>query len=255
MLMQSPDYEYEPETKNETINSPASRSLQSFQDYSEGRLPSLVEAQLETILQSKLRPLEEELKSTVGDMVRSLLPELLQTWKQSIRNTTRFGEGGTVQNQDASLTAAPHSTGPEEWGENDLTPFFVEPLPTAFPVDTVDNSEKILQPTGSQDFTDSAYESLKPFPCNCNTSHNSFEGFNTHLQDAGPGLNSVYQSYEPTNISYSSGSSTNFEASIGTSSSRKDSSYAASIIMNGKGTNDQSIGPSFNLCDHCCGVL
>jgi hypothetical protein len=256
MLTLVSDYDYETETDRDDFNSPTSQALQNFQDFSERRLPALVESRLETIVQNTLHPLEDELKSTVGDMVRNLVSELFQTWKQSICDIPGSKDSGTIQNQEASHDPSPNRVVPEERGRDDyIAPFFIEPSHTAFPVDTIDDAEKGLQPKASQDISDSGYGSLKPLHCLCNTSQNAFEGFDTQLQGSAMGLSSIYQSCEVQNTSYSNASNTNFEATIGHSSSRDESFYATSTITDGKGAASLSIDPSYNFCNNCLGVL
>jgi hypothetical protein len=254
MLIALQDYELEPKLEAEPKGPPTLQALEGFQEFSERHLPALVETSLETIVQSRLHPFEHELKKTLGDLVRSLLSQLFQTYKESAREKPGSSEQGGMQNDP---TASESSSRPKCLDEGcsmvDLASFFIVPLPATLSSDALDESGAGLQPSSSQGLSDSGYESLQPYPCICNSSH---DPFGLQASSLATRMDSDHQTYATANASFPrarrANSDTSKEAHI---VSGGDSNSQTGSDMEGKEPERVSIDSLPNLCDHCFGLL
>jgi hypothetical protein len=78
------DYE---RVSNATAPASHSDNLSDFRQYSQTRLPSLIETHVGRILERELQPLEARIKSMVQDITRKCLSDLVRDWQ-----TSEFGK-------------------------------------------------------------------------------------------------------------------------------------------------------------------
>jgi hypothetical protein len=109
-------YEHETEAeKNRAPSSTDSGQRSNLSQYSQIRLPGLIEAHVEQILQKELRPLEARIKSMVQDIARKCVSDLVKEWQ-------------TSESRTDPLTSSQHLGEAEE-----LTHTYTEPGPPGAP--------------------------------------------------------------------------------------------------------------------------
>jgi hypothetical protein len=160
-----------------TRKSPESEEMENFQEFSRRHLPTLVEANLNPIIQAKHQVVQTEIKNVLGDIARTSLSTLFKKWKQSNSVVS-----STVDNKDGS-TLPPSLDEPrmgaeyvptDQRGESNyaLSQFFESP-PTSDPKQLHSDSSETLEDLNRIDSTPDSlnlgYSSLEPYPCICAT--------------------------------------------------------------------------------------
>ena len=82
-------------------SSPQSQELQNFEAYNRRVLPQLVEASLSAAISNDLAPLEERVRSIVGDIIRTCQSTVFQNFQRL--NTSGSPRPGLVVNPPASM--------------------------------------------------------------------------------------------------------------------------------------------------------
>ena len=159
---------------NEDIapSSPESQEAQPFEAYARTVLPRMVEAELSPIIDARLGPIEQEMKTQIGDIVRDCLSKLEQDFRQSretrLGNTVRspFSHsymapvtetgGGVSLNANQSELLAPPI--------NNVSNFYREPPHVSN--DGYDHFQTASQLHPNQS-SDSGYGSTEPCQCVC----------------------------------------------------------------------------------------
>jgi hypothetical protein len=132
----------------------------------------------------------------MSDMVRNLLSQLFQTWKES--NSAQLGsiDTGLMPIEEESVLPEPGtsetntaSRQEHDASINNLTPFFVEPAPSDPLLPQLDPFEvaasSALANYFSNDFSDSGYDSLhqQHWPCFCGATQQALQAEDSGRED------------------------------------------------------------------------
>ena len=154
-----------------TPSSPASQELWEFGAYSRAALPQLVEANLRATLDTDLKPIEENLRTQLVDIVRRCQSVVEENFR-----ITRGSKVGTGDGLEPIISAQPgedvplsHTPVPATTMQGQMTDFFHEP-PLMAPEMNI-SFAPIAGFTGGPDpfkgqLVDSTYGTL-PEPCEC----------------------------------------------------------------------------------------
>ena len=154
--------------ESDRAGSPESQDLRDFGTYSRTALPLLVEANLQSIINAEMVPIEENVKKLLVDIVRNCMSTVAQNYKQlrgirlSAGNSTEssiLSFAVEQQTREGSIaTSHVLSPGPP----HPRTLFFEEPPHVAvdtMPVATAISHERISGPGQEVQYSDSGYGS------------------------------------------------------------------------------------------------
>ncbi len=162
--------DHEPVLQNEhqPSRSPGSQNLESFQVFSKTHLPGLIESHLATKINEMHKHVEEVLKSSLPDIVRTSISELLKSWQESNPSLSRPINSVPIH-RESSERPRQEATDTNVAG-GDVTPFYEEPQfqkiselqsTTAGSFEPDSYIQNALEPS------DSGYVSFQDYPCFC----------------------------------------------------------------------------------------
>ena len=156
-------------------SSPESREVQTFEAYARTALPQMVEAEFSTIINARVEPIEQEMRTQIGDIVRDCLSKLEQDFRQSRETRPEISVrspssnsyivpgietgGGVSLNANHSESLAPPI--------DNVSDFYREPPHMGVEAnDGYDHFQPAPQPHPNQS-SDSGYGSTEACPCVC----------------------------------------------------------------------------------------
>jgi hypothetical protein len=149
--------------------SPPSQDLEDFQSFSRTRLPGLVENHHVSIIHGRHRKLEEDIKSSLPEIVRTTISELLKAWKESNSSCRPPHRSQPENNSSMDLLDQDSGAGEGRGTNGTIESFFKGPPSTHLQITLSTAGAIDLDSNPGQGRSDSGYESLRDYPCFCNT--------------------------------------------------------------------------------------